>query len=61
MCEAKNLITGPDLIPKLTWNIFTHCKDLIEESKLAPPLLMNSKGAWFWATHLRASFKLLRL
>lgn len=47
MGDAKNLIAGPDLIPKLslTWNIFTHCKDLIEESKLAPLLLMNSKGA----------------
>lgn len=28
---------------------------------MAPFLLMNSKGALFWTTHLRASFNLLTL
>lgn len=53
MRDAKNLIACSDLIPDY--------KDLREVPKMAPSLLINSKGALFWTTHLRASFNLLRL
>lgn len=53
MGDAKNLNAYSDLIPDY--------EDLREVPKMASSLLMNSKGALFWTTHLRASFKLLSL